>query len=36
MNIYVGNLSFKVTAEHLKQAFDAFGSVESVNIIKDQ
>jgi len=36
MNIYVGNLSFEVTEENLKQAFEAFGSVESVKIIKDQ
>ena len=36
MNIYVGNLSNEVTEEDLKQAFDAFGKVESVNIIKDK
>ena len=36
MNIYVGNLPFDVTEEHLKQAFEAFGSVESVKIIKDK
>jgi RNA recognition motif-containing protein len=35
MNIYVGNLSFEVTEEDLKQAFAAFGQVESVHIIKD-
>jgi RNA recognition motif-containing protein len=35
MNIYVGNLSYEVTEEDLKQAFDAFGQVESVNILKD-
>jgi RNA recognition motif-containing protein len=36
MNIYVGNLSNEVTEEDLKQAFEAFGQVESVNIIKDK
>ena len=28
MNIYVGNLSYDVTEEDLKQAFEAFGQVE--------
>jgi RNA recognition motif-containing protein len=36
MNIYVGNLSFEVGDEDLKQAFGGFGQVESVNIIKDK
>ncbi len=36
MNIYVGNLSYEVTEEDLQQAFEAFGQVESVNIIKDK
>ncbi len=36
MNIYVGNLSHEVTEEDLKQAFEAFGEVESVKIIKDK
>ncbi len=36
MNIYVGNLSYEVTEEDLKQAFEAFGEVESVKIIKDK
>jgi len=35
MNIYVGNLSYEVTEEDLKEAFKAFGEVETVNIIKD-
>ena len=35
MNIYIGNLSYEVTEEDLKQAFEAFGEVESVKIIKD-
>jgi RNA recognition motif-containing protein len=36
MNIYVGNLSFDMTEEDLKEAFEAFGEVESVNIITDR
>ena len=36
MNIYVGNLSSEVTEEGLKQAFESFGVVESVKIIKDK
>jgi RNA recognition motif-containing protein len=36
MNIYVGNLSWEVTEEDLQQAFEGFGQVESVNIIKDK
>jgi RNA recognition motif-containing protein len=35
MNIYVGSLSYSVTEEDLKQAFEPFGEVESVKIIKD-
>jgi RNA recognition motif-containing protein len=35
MNIYVGNLSYEVKEEDLKEAFSAFGQVESVRIIKD-
>jgi RNA recognition motif-containing protein len=36
MNIYVGNLSHDVTEDDLRQAFEAFGEVSSVNIIKDR
>jgi len=36
MNIYVGNLSYDVTEEELRQEFEAFGEVESVNIITDK
>ena len=36
MNIYVGNLSYDVTEEELRQEFLAFGEVESVNIIMDK
>jgi predicted RNA-binding protein YlqC (UPF0109 family) len=36
MDIYVGNLSYDATEEDLQQAFEAFGQVESVKIIKDR
>ena len=36
MNIYVGNLSYSVTEHELRLAFESFGQVESVNIIKDR
>jgi len=36
MNIYAGNLSLEVTEEDLRQAFEAFGQVESVTVIKDK
>ncbi len=36
MNIYVGNLSHDATEDSLRDAFAAFGQVESVNIIKDR
>jgi RNA recognition motif-containing protein len=36
MNIYVGNLALNVTEEDLQKAFEAFGDVESVKIIKDR
>ena len=36
MNIYVGNLSRQTTEDDLRQAFEALGQVESVNIIKDR
>jgi len=36
MNIYVGSLSREVTEDDLRQAFEAFGKVESVTIIKDK
>ena len=35
MNIYVGNLSYDLTEEDLKQSFAAFGEVASVRIITD-
>ncbi len=36
MNIYVGNLSRDTTEDELRQAFEAFGQVSSVHIIKDR
>jgi len=36
MKIYVGNLSYEVTEEELRQEFEAFGEVTSVNIITDK
>jgi RNA recognition motif-containing protein len=36
MNIYVGNLSSDVTGDDLRQAFEAFGQVESANVIMDK
>ena len=36
MNIYVGNLAFNVTEDDLKEAFEAFGAIESVKIISDK
>lgn len=35
MNIYVGNLSYDVTEDDLRQAFEAFGRVETTKIITD-
>jgi len=36
MNIYVGNLSYETTEEDLRSAFEQFGAVESISIIKDK
>jgi RNA recognition motif-containing protein len=36
MNIYVGNLSYDVSEENLRQAFEPFGQVTSARIIKDK
>ncbi len=36
MNIYVGNLSFEVTDEDLRQLFTAYGEVESASVVKDR
>jgi len=36
VNIYIGNLSREVTEDELRKAFEAFGQVSTVNIIKDR
>jgi len=36
MNIYVGNLSYDVLGENLRQTFEAFGQVSSAMIVKDK
>jgi len=36
VRIYVGNLSYQVTDEELRQAFEAFGEVSSANVIMDK
>lgn len=36
MNIYVGNLSYKIDENSLEQAFQEFGEVSSVKIITDK
>ena len=36
MNIYIGNLAREVTEEDLQQAFETFGQITSVTIIKDR
>ncbi|MEZ5069463.1 MAG: RNA-binding protein [Bacteroidales bacterium] len=36
MNIYVGNLEFKVNERDLEQMFSEFGAVRSTSIIKDK
>ena len=36
MNIYVGNLSYEITEDDLRQAFEPFGQVESVTLLKDK
>jgi len=36
MNIYIGNMSYDTTEEQLRQAFEGFGEVTTVNIITDK
>jgi len=36
MNIYVGNLAHDVTEDDLRQAFAAFGQVQTATVIKDK
>jgi len=36
MNMYVGNLTFSVNEDDLKEVFAEFGEIESIKIIKDK
>ncbi len=36
MNIYVGNLSYSMSEDELRDAFGAFGQVSSVKILMDR
>lgn len=36
MNIYVGNLSYKVSDQELEEIFAEFGDVTSAKVIKDR
>lgn len=35
-NIYVGNLSFQATEADIRQAFEQYGTVTAVNVVKDR
>ncbi len=35
-NIYVGNLDFNVTEDQIRAAFEAYGAVDKVTLIKDR
>ena len=35
-SIYVGNLPFSATEDKIRELFSAYGTVESVNLIKDR
>ena len=36
MNLYIGNISYRLTDEDLAEAFGEFGEVTSAKIIKDK
>ncbi|MFL6197038.1 MAG: RNA recognition motif domain-containing protein [Thermoanaerobaculia bacterium] len=36
MNLYVGNLPYRITEDQLKSTFEEFGQVSSCTIIKDK
>ena len=36
MNIYIGNLNYRVKEADLRQVMEEYGTVESVKIIKDR
>ena len=35
-NIYVGNLDYNINEQELREAFEAFGKVENVTIMRDR
>lgn len=36
MNIYIGNLNYRVREESLRSVLEEYGAVESVKVIKDR
>jgi RNA recognition motif-containing protein len=36
MNIYIGNISYKVSEDELRHEFESFDQIESSKIIRDQ
>jgi RNA recognition motif-containing protein len=36
MNIYVGNIAFKATADDLRQLFEQYGTVKNITVITDR
>jgi RNA recognition motif-containing protein len=36
MNIYIGNLNYRVREDDLRQALEEYGTVDSVKVIKDR
>ncbi len=36
MKIYIGNMSFDTTEETVRQAFEAYGEITSINLISDR
>jgi RNA recognition motif-containing protein len=36
MNIYIGNLNYRVREDDLRQALEEYGTVDSVRVIKDR
>ena len=36
MNLYVGNLSYRLTEDQMREAFEEFGQVTSCSIIRDR